>query len=262
MTTQADGLERLAGVGLEITRTGRGRPIVFFHPHAGLEGAAPFLERLGASGEVIAPSHPGFGRSEAPRGFTTVDDLAYFYLDVLEELKLEDALLVGVSFGAWIALEMAIKDCSRIGALALIGAVGAKFGPREKSDIVDIFSTPRAQVEALCYHDAAHARIDLSAAPEAAIEAMARNWESAARYAWTPYMHDPKLRGRLHRVRRPTLLLWGAEDRIAPPDYGRQFAAAIPGATFETLPQAGHFAHVDRPVEAAARIAAFMKGIA
>ena len=54
-----------------------------------------------------------------------------------------------------------------------------------------------------------------------------------ARYGWSPYMHDPKLKGRLHRIRVPTLVLWGAADRIAPPDYGRAYAAAIPGARFD-----------------------------
>ena len=258
-TVEAPALVRLAGVGIELVRLGRGRPIVFFHSHTGPEASRPLLEHLAESGEVIAPSHPGFGRSELPRTLTTIDDLAYFYLDAFDELNLRDVTLVGSSFGAWIAMEMAIKDTSRLSSLVLIGAVGAKFGPREKSDVLDIFSTPRARVEALCYHDQRHALTDASGVDEATLEAVARHWDSTARFAWTPYMHDPKLRSRLHRVRRPTLVLWGAEDRIAPLEHGREYANAIPGARFETIEAAGHFAHVDRPEAVAARIAAFVK---
>jgi len=81
---------------------------------------------------VIAPSHPGFGHSELPRGMSTVDDMSYFYLDLIEELGLRDLVVVGASFGGWIAAEIASKTCERLSRLVLIGAVGAKFGAREK----------------------------------------------------------------------------------------------------------------------------------
>ena len=78
---------------------------------------------------------------------------------------------------------------------------------------------------------------------------VARNREATARYAWSPYMHDPKLKGRLHRIRIPTLLLWGAADRILSEAYGRAYCAAIPGARFETIERAGHFPHLEQPEE-------------
>ena len=49
--------------------------------------------------------------------------------------------------------------------------------------------------------------------PEEELPLVARNAESTARYGWSPYMHDPKLKHRLHRIRVPTLLLWGTADR-------------------------------------------------
>jgi pimeloyl-ACP methyl ester carboxylesterase len=70
-------------------------------------------------------------------------------------------------------------------------------------------------------------------------------------------MHDPKLRGRLHRVRIPTLLLWGSDDRLAPPDYGRNFANVIAGAQFVEVADAGHFPHIEKPAEAARRVVEF-----
>jgi pimeloyl-ACP methyl ester carboxylesterase len=252
-------LERVAGVGIELLRKGRGRPVLFLHPHIGLHGAGGFIERLAAEAEVLAPAHPGFGSSELPAHLTTVDDLAYYYLDFIEALDLRDVVLVGSSLGAWIAQAMAIKDVSRIGALVLLGAVGAKFGTRDKSDIVDIFSTARAELEALCYHDAGFSRRDTSTLSDRELEQMAREWETTARFAWMPYMHDPKLRGRLHRVRIPTLVLWGAEDRIAPPAWGRRYAEAIAGARFEEIAGAGHFPHVEQPAAVVARILGFLR---
>jgi pimeloyl-ACP methyl ester carboxylesterase len=73
-------------------------------------------------------------------------------------------------------------------------------------------------------------------------------------------MHDPKLKGRLHRIRIPTLFLWGTADRILTEAYGRAYCAAIPGARFETIERAGHYPHIEQPEEFARRIAAFTQG--
>jgi pimeloyl-ACP methyl ester carboxylesterase len=60
-------------------------------------------------------------------------------------------------------------------------------------------------------------------------------------------MGDPSLRGRLAAITRPTLVIWGEADRIADPDYGRAYAAAIPGARFELLTQTGHLPQLETP---------------
>ena len=87
----------------------------------------------------------------------------------------------------------------------------------------------------------------------------ARNREAAALYTWSPYMHDPKLKGRLHRIRIPTLVLRGTADRLVGEAYGGAFAAAVPGAKFETLAGAGHFPHIEQPKAFAERALAFAK---
>src|SRR4051794_2853778 len=110
MSAVTTPLERMAGTGIELVRRGAGRPLLFLHPHIGLHGAEALIRALASDAEVLAPSHPGFGASELPAHLTTVDDLAYFYLDVIEEMGLRDFTIVGASFGPWIALEMAIKN--------------------------------------------------------------------------------------------------------------------------------------------------------
>src|SRR5919112_1688049 len=77
---------------------------------------------------IASPSDPGFGGSEQPRSFTTIDDLAYFYLDFLDQLDLTDTVVVGVSLGAWIAAEIAVKSTARLSHIVLANAVGIKVG--------------------------------------------------------------------------------------------------------------------------------------
>src|SRR5258706_8243359 len=132
-SAEAPVTEKIAGASIEIFRQGKGRPILFLHPHIGMHGSERFIERLARDAQVIAPSHPGFGHSELPRGMSTVDDLSYFYLDLIEELGLRDLVVVGASFGAWIAAEIATKTCEHLPGLDLTGAVRTKFGELRNS---------------------------------------------------------------------------------------------------------------------------------
>ena len=248
------------GIRIEAVDKGRGKPLLFLHPGIGLDPAAPVLDRLAGRARVLAPSHPGFGGSEQPHSFKTVDDLAYFYLDLMDELDLRDVVVVGVSFGGWIAAEIAIKSTQRISHLVLANAVGIKVGDRETRDIVDIFAITEPGLNKLIYFDPKIAERDYRAMAEADVRQVARNREATARYGWSPYMHDPKLKGRLHRIRVPTLFLWGTADRVLTEAYGRAYCAAIPGARFEPLERAGHFPHLEQPDEFARRIFAFTEG--
>jgi pimeloyl-ACP methyl ester carboxylesterase len=246
------------GIRIELIERGAGRPLLFLHPGIGIEPDAPVLERLATRARVIAPTHPGFGGSEAPKSFDAVDDLAYFYLDLIHELDLEDVALVGVSFGGWIGAEIAIKSTARISHLVLGNPVGIKVGSREHRDIADIFAMNEADFLNIAYHDPSAGKRDYKAMPEAQVRNAARNREATARYAWSPFMHDPKLKGRLHRIRIPTLFLWGIHDRVLSEDYGQAYCAAIPGARFERIERAGHFPHLEQPDQFAEKIFAFI----
>jgi pimeloyl-ACP methyl ester carboxylesterase len=245
------------GIRIEMIERGSGRPLLFLHPGIGIDAGAPVLDRLAAGGRLLAPSHPGFGASEGPRHMTTVDDLSYFYLDLMDQLDLRDATVVGVSFGAWVAAAIAIKSTARIARLVMANAVGIKVGDRETRDIADIFALTDPQLNEIAYWDPKIAARDYKAMPVAAVTAIARNREALGRYGWQPYMHDPKLKGRLHRIRIPTLFLWGTHDRVLTEGYGRAYCAAIPGARFELIDKAGHFPHVEQPQIFADRVLAF-----
>jgi len=252
------GWMTVAGVRLEVVERGHGRPILWLHGEEGLDPEAPVLKDLGAGARVVAPSHPGYGHSPEVDGIDTVDDLAYLYLDLLDQLDVRDAVVVGCSLGGWIAAEMAVKCTGRVARLVLVGPVGIKVGDRETRDIPDIFALHPDEVATLQYHDPARARVDHTTLSDDRLTVIARNREATALYAWEPYFHDPKLRGRLHRVAVPTLLLWGAEDRFVAADgYGAAYRDAVPGARLETIAGAGHFPHLEQPAAVAACVRAF-----
>ena len=173
----ADASISVNGAKLELIDRGRGRPILFLHPHIGIAPSAPVLALLADGGRLVAPSHPGFGRSELPPALTTVDDLAYFYLDAMEELDLEQALVVGVSFGAWIAAAIAVKSTARMSRLVLANPVGIKVGDRESRDILDIFAMTEPEFLEKAFADTAAAQRDYRAMSEEELRIVARNAE-------------------------------------------------------------------------------------
>jgi pimeloyl-ACP methyl ester carboxylesterase len=177
----------------------------------------------------------------------TVDDLSYFYLDLLDQLDLRDVTLVGVAFGAWIAAEIAVKATARLARLVVANAVGIKVGDRETRDIADIFALTELEYLEMTYCDPNAGRRDYKSLPPAEAVAAARAREATARFAWSPYFHNPRLKSRLHRIRIPTLFLWGANDRMVSEAYGRAYCAMIPGACFEIIERAGHFPHHEQP---------------
>jgi pimeloyl-ACP methyl ester carboxylesterase len=252
----------VSGVAIEMTTRGQGRPLVFLHPghpSGRLDPASPVLALLAKHARVLAPTHPGFGATPAPRELTTIDDLAYLYLDLFEALDIRDAVLVGSQLGGFIAAQMAVKSTARISHLILADAVGIKPGDRETRDIADIYAITDKHLAELAWADPKKMTRDTKALPEPELVLMARSRESTGRYAWSPFMHDPKLKQRLHRVRVPALILWGSADRVVKPDYGRAYAAAIPGAKFQLIEGAGSFPHLEQPEAFAEAIAEFIR---
>jgi pimeloyl-ACP methyl ester carboxylesterase len=247
------------GTRIDIIERGAGRPLLFLHPENGIEPALPAIDELAKGARVIAPTHPGYGRSELPKGTRTVDDLSYFYLDLLDQLDLRDLAVVGVSLGAWLAVEIAVKSSARFSSLIMANAVGVKVGDRETRDIVDIFALTEKEYLDIAYCDPAAGTRDYKTLPDAEVVAAARAREATARFAWNPFFHNPRLKSRLHRIRIPTLFLWGTHDRMLSESYGRAYCALIPGARFELIERAGHFPHQEQPKIFAEKVLAFMR---
>jgi pimeloyl-ACP methyl ester carboxylesterase len=249
--------ETVSGVELEIVERGNGRPLLFLHAGEGLMPERPWLDALSETYRVIAPFHPGFGGSALPDWFGTVDDLAYLYLDLADRLDLKDAVLVGASFGGWVAAEMMVRTGGRFSHLVLADPLGIKVRGRDDRDIADMHGMPRAQVMQLAWADPKAGEVDYTVLPETELAQIARGREALALFGWKPYMHNPRLKRWLHRIDRPTLLLWGDKDRIVDLAYAEGWSAEIPGAKLEVIKDAGHYPHWEQPQDFAKRIAAF-----
>ncbi len=249
----------LRGVDLQILRGGAGPPLLLLHGLGPVEPDAPVLELLAAHAEILAPTHPGFGHAPRPDDFETVYDLVRLYLDLLDHLAYAKVTLMGLSFGGWLAAEIAATCPHRLAKLVLVDTVGIKVSDRETPDILDLFNTAPAVVERRRWHDPAKWATDYDAMSDDALVAHARNRDALCLYAWDPYMHNPRLKRWLPRIAVPTLALWGASDGVVKPAYGRAYSALIPGARFEVIEAAGHHPEIEQSVAFAERVVAFLR---
>jgi pimeloyl-ACP methyl ester carboxylesterase len=254
--------ERLTvhGIDLEVLRGGVGDPIVLLHGMRSLTEASRFPSLLAAHGAVVAPSCPGFGDSPRPKDFDTIYDLIHLQRAVLDAIPGERITLVGLSFGGWLAAEVAAQGYGRLSRLVLVDPVGIKISDRQTADILDVFNRSPAEVRCAAWHDPDRFAPDFDAMEDAEIVRYARDRDALCLYAWHPYMYNPQLPRWLGRVNVPTLVAWGDSDGIVSPEYGRAFARLIPGARFETIAESGHHPEIERPEELAALIGSFVKG--
>jgi pimeloyl-ACP methyl ester carboxylesterase len=247
------------GTEIELFTAGRGAPLLFLHGLDGIEGAAALLETLAEHFTVYAPSHPGFGNSARPARLNRVDDLGYFTLDVMDALGLASPVVVGVSFGAWVAAETLTKASERAMLLVLASPLGLPTADRREQHVADVFMLSRQELGVRMQMGSPGPGSDmavLTKLPEPHIRRLMRNDEAASLYGWTPYMSNPKLADRLHRITVPTLVAWGAEDAIVRAPYREAWRSALPQADVELFAEAGHRIHADQPQKLASRIAA------
>jgi pimeloyl-ACP methyl ester carboxylesterase len=169
--------------------------------------------------------------------------LALTYTRLLDELDLTGVTVIGNSVGGWIAAEMAIHASPRISGVVLADAGGLEI---DDYPAADFFSLTPDQVTEMAYYQPERFRVDVSTLPDQAKAAIAGN--RAALQAYTAQgMTDPSLLGQLSSVRVPVLVVWGAADRIYPPEHGEAFAKAIPGARLVVLDEAGHLPQLEAP---------------
>ena len=237
------------GAQVSVLRGGSGRALLFLHGSDAFTEWQPFMAELARRYDVIVPDHPGFGRSDTPAWLDTIGDLAHFYRAFIEALGLHDVVLAGHALGGWIACELALRDASDLHALVLVDAAGLPL----TVDGIDTFMRSPDEVRRASYVDVRRA----PALDDAARGAMAKNALMTARVAWQPRFYDPQLAKWLHRLRVPTLVVWGAGDAIFPAAQADNFARAIGGARTHVIRDAGHLPHLEQPQAFAAAVDAF-----
>jgi pimeloyl-ACP methyl ester carboxylesterase len=241
----------LAGGRVHLLRGGTGEPVLFLHAAGGAGTWLPFHGGIAAAGfEVIAPDHPGFGKSDEFPEEDSIDDLVFHYLDVLDALGLEKPHVVGASFGGWIAAELAVYAPHRIGSLTLLSAAGLRL---PEHPVADLFLMPPAKIAATVFHNpppaapVADGPLDIDA-----IIAAYREATALARFSWVPFFNDPKLERRLRRISAPTLVVAPSDDRLIPVEHAKRYAERISGATYAEVPDCGHAMYFEKPEEFAA----------
>lgn len=250
------------GYPLHMLTAGDGPPVLLLHGFAGsADDWRPTVELLGRSGyQAIAVDALGFGRSDkpgdAPYSFQLYADL---YAGLLDRLGLAQAALVGHSMGGKYAVATALLHPQRVSRLALVASDGftapspmAKAGgwPLLGALALTFSAQPsvvRAMLEAAFHDPATFVTADLVARGQAALSGADNRRALLAlsrQYAATD-LQQTGLRTRLHELRQPTLIIWGAEDRIFGIECGRAAQREIPGAQLVCLPGCGHVPQVE-----------------
>ncbi|MFI2201808.1 alpha/beta fold hydrolase [Streptomyces sp. NPDC020192] len=229
-----------------VDERGKGRPFLLLHGGGGPQTVTGFAALLAEQrpARVITPVHPGFGGTARPDWLTDVPTLAQVYGRLLDELGLADVTVVGNSIGGWIAAEIALLGSDRISGVVLVNAAGIQVPGHP---VADPFTLTPAELSALSFHDVERFRIDPSTFSDEQRAVAAANRAALQVYSGPHAMADPTLRERLAKVTSPVLVAWGESDQVVDTEYGRAYAAAVPGAGFELLPRTGHMPQIETP---------------
>lgn len=251
----------------ELVRTGSGSPVVYLHGASGVSDSDPLVAALAAAGhEVIAPLSPGFRDLEELDDIRDVHDLALHYDDLLDGLGLDSVPVVGHSFGGMVAAELAAHVPYRVSRLVLAAPFGLW---RDDIPTADLFTAFPLEIQDLLWADAQseaaqRAMADMTAGDSGEADdpivslliTMVKGLTTVGKFIWP--IPDKGLERRLHRIKAPTLLVWGAKDKLVPAAHAELFAAGIPDARVEVVDDAGHMAPFERIEEFVALVEAHL----
>jgi pimeloyl-ACP methyl ester carboxylesterase len=243
----------IRGIETVVQIAGDGDPLVFFHGAGtitGFDALLPLAERF----QLIVPFHPGFGPSADDTTVDDVHDYRRHYLDLFDELGIDELALAGHSMGGWMAANFAVDHPERVTRLVLAAPLGLKV---EDHPTTDMFTIPGEEVLSYLTADMSifEGHVPMPPTPEFLADRY-RESTSMARVLWArPY--DLKLHRWLHRLTMPTLIVWGDADRVVPAEQAPLWADLIRGAELKVLPGVGHLMF-DESREAVDAVGAFV----
>jgi pimeloyl-ACP methyl ester carboxylesterase len=251
---------KVRDVTVKLHRAGRGQTVLFLHGAGGVPVWLPFFDALAERYELLVPEHPGFGGSDDPPWIGSMPDLAMFYLDLVEELGLGDVHLIGNSLGGWLAAEILIRDRSRFNSLVQLAPAGIRVKGVPCGD--NFIWGPEEAVRNL-YHDQSFADRVLALTPnEAQLDVMLHNRFTVAKFGWQPRWFNPDLEKWLHRIKLPAFVVWGADDKIMPPEFAPLWRERLPDARLAMVEGCGHLPHVEKAAVVTPQILDFLEGVA
>jgi pimeloyl-ACP methyl ester carboxylesterase len=176
------------------------------------------------------------------------------YLELFDALKLDKINLVGLSLGGYLAAKFASEHGDRVKKLVLIAPAGMI---DRQHPIMDILAVPGEQIPGLLVSNFDVLRKRLPEKPDLDfIGDRYREAGTVARLFWER-PGDPKFMRYLHRIKMPTMIIWGDEDKIIPVQQTESWRKFLPNADIKIFKGAGHLVHLEKP-EAVETIAKFL----
>lgn len=247
---------------------GDGLPVVFIHGFPFSHALwRPQLEALGAGRRLIAYDVRGHGRTPAGDGLYTIDLFVDDLVELLDRLKIERAVLVGLSMGGYIALRAADRAAARVRGLVLAdtraeadtnqskalrhGAmklVAEKGVPAFADEFVkNLFSPPTLAANRPCVEELkALMRANPALGIRGTLLALAARMDASA---W------------LGSIKVPTLVVVGEDDGLTPPSAAAAIVRAISGSKLVVIPRAGHVSSLENPEAFNKALDEFLRGV-
>jgi pimeloyl-ACP methyl ester carboxylesterase len=258
---------RSAPVVLDARIEGEGPPLVFLH---GLGGSRtvwdPVIPLLSPRFQVVAVDLRGHGRSPLPEGSTfSFAELADDVRALLDRLALPSVHLVGLSAGGFLALRLALDHGNRLRSLTLIGsaaqcdghtrAIGQHWAEVYQTEGFDAYAL--RLLKDLYYPDWIEAHLDFADQ----LRAQVKDQDLRGAVQWGLNVRGFDVRGQVGRLRLPTFILHGMDDRVVDSSHARYLRQSIPGAQLKLFPRTGHFVPIEHPTEVAETLAAFVNAV-
>ena len=246
MTFQRESLT-VNGVKIVMLTAGAGDPLLYFHG-AGthpFDFAEPWAEHF----KVMIPYHPNWGESADAPEMDTVNDYMLHYLELIDQLKIDRAHIVGFSMGGRFAATFGYEHRRRVNKLVLVAPAGLNVPEHPTADLAkippgEIFSYLAEDVNVILKHLPADPSDEFIAGRQREAASFARLLQSG--------LISPKFPRWLHRLTMPTLIVWGEKDRIVPVGQVDSWTRLIPGSIVKRFPRAGHLVLDEAPASVAA----------
>jgi len=246
---------------------GTGLPVVLLHAFPfDREMWTPQFGPLSAAGfRVLAPDFAEFGRSTPGADAFTIDGAADTVADLLDALKIDRAVVGGLSMGGYVAMAFARRHPGRLLGLILADTKAAPDDAAAREGRDKAISAVRANGPAAFGESmlpkllSEHTRQNNPAAVELARTVATRQTEAAVTAALYALRDRPDAGPGLEAVAVPTLVVVGEHDTLTPPLMSVRIAGLVKGSELQHVPDAGHLANLENPAAFNAAVIAFLK---
>jgi pimeloyl-ACP methyl ester carboxylesterase len=242
------------GIRTVVHSIGSGPEFVFLHgtgTFTGFEFARAWASRR----KVIVPYNPNFGDSGDDATLDSIEDYVLHYMDLFDRLGLTKFDLGGFSLGGWLAAEFALRQPERLRRLVLVAPAGLVVDKARAPELSEI--TP-PELPSYLANDVTAALRYFPKAPDPAFDArLGREIGAYAQLVRNHPQGNPKLARWLHRISVPTLLVWGAADRMRPTAQADAWMDLLPDGHLKLVSKTGHLVFEETP-SATALVADFL----